>query len=62
MDGQFLPGWYNHPNLGLIKIYERSNKWVYVCYSNNGQKALSKERTIDQWIWALSNQTKDYDF
>lgn len=54
MDGTFTEGWFNHPNLGLIKIYLSSGDWVYQCYTKNGQKALSKERPLDSWTWALS--------
>ncbi|TBV79445.1 MAG: hypothetical protein EYX74_06915 [Desulfobulbaceae bacterium] len=54
MEGNFSEGWYQHPSLGLIKIFFNNSDWVYVCYTRNGQKALSKERKIDNWIWALS--------
>ena len=55
MDGQITAGWYQHPKLGLIKIFEDSKRtWVYQCYSDSGMRALSKEKAIDQWIWALS--------
>jgi len=54
MDGAMTPGWYNHPQLGLIKIFtNKHNEWVYQCYSKSGTKALSKERPLDQWTWAL---------
>ena len=54
MDGTFIEGWFNHPNLGLIKIYLTGGDWVYQCYTKNGQKAVSKERPLDSWTWALS--------
>ena len=57
MDGTFTAGWYNHPTLGLIRVYLKGNEWVYQCYTQNGQKALSKERPLDSWTWALSEES-----
>jgi len=54
MQGNFTAGWYEHPSHGLIKIFMSSAGWVYRCYTRNGEKPLSKERPLDQWIWALS--------
>ncbi|OGR07696.1 MAG: hypothetical protein A2511_00640 [Deltaproteobacteria bacterium RIFOXYD12_FULL_50_9] len=54
MDGSFQEGWYKHPTLGLIKIFQKNYTWVYMCYASNGQKPLSKDRPLDQWTWALS--------
>jgi hypothetical protein len=54
MDGTFKEGWYTHPSLGLIRIFVSGPEWVYVCYTKNGMKALSKERALDSWTWALS--------
>ena len=54
MDGTYNAGWYEHPSHGLIKVYQNDLDWVYRCYTKNGQKPLSKERKMDQWIWALS--------
>ncbi|MDZ7641098.1 MAG: hypothetical protein U5J62_03605 [Desulfurivibrio sp.] len=54
MEGTYQEGWYNHPTLGLIRIYVSGTDWVYVCYTRNGKKALSKERPLDGWTWALS--------
>ena len=59
MDGQFKPGWYIHPNLALIKIFQKGPRWVYQCYTKNGQKAVSKERELDTWTWALSEQSPE---
>lgn len=59
MDGQFKEGWYNHPNLGLIKISEKGSSWVYRCYTRNGQKPVSKERALDTWTWALSEKSPE---
>lgn len=54
MDGQIIAGWYRHPKLGLIKIFERNNRaWVYQCYSDSGARALSMEKSMDAWTWAL---------
>lgn len=54
MDGQITAGWYRHPNLGLIKIFENDKRaWVYQCYSESGARALSKEKPMDSWTWAL---------
>ena len=54
MDGQVKPGWYRHPNLGLIQVYVNVNQeWVYRCYSESGTRALSTEKPIDTWTWAL---------
>jgi hypothetical protein len=54
MDGQITAGWYRHPKLGLIKIFDNAKRnWVYQCYSESGMRALSKEKEIDQWTWAL---------
>ncbi|OGQ98437.1 MAG: hypothetical protein A2505_06425 [Deltaproteobacteria bacterium RIFOXYD12_FULL_55_16] len=61
MDGPHIEGWYEHPNLGLIRIFLKGSSWVFQCYTHNGQKALSKERPLDIWTWALSEQaTGDY--
>ena len=58
MDGTFKNGWYNHPSLGLIKIFLNDiSEWVYQCYAQNGHKPLSKERPLDSWTWALSEPT-----
>lgn len=54
MDGSYKEGWYSHPSLGLIKIFLSSQNWVFQCYTQNGQKALSRERPLDGWTWALS--------
>ncbi|MCB2181211.1 MAG: hypothetical protein KQH63_04190 [Desulfobulbaceae bacterium] len=59
MDGQFKPGWYIHPNLALIKIYQKRDKWVYQCYTKSGQKPISKERELDTWTWALSERSPE---
>lgn len=54
MDGAYEAGWYYHPQIGLIKIHESGDKgWVYVCYSESGQTALSREKPLDAWTWAL---------
>lgn len=55
MEGQIIDGWYRHPKLGLIKIFENINKkaWVYQCYSDSGARALSLEKPLDAWTWAL---------
>ncbi|MFH7319168.1 hypothetical protein ACHHRT_01005 [Desulfurivibrio sp. D14AmB] len=54
MEGSFREGWFKHPTLGLIRIFIKGPDWVYVCYTSNGEKALSKERPLDSWTWALS--------
>ena len=54
MNDTYTEGWFTHPNHGLIKIFLKNGSWLYLCYSHNGQKALSKERPLDRWIWALS--------
>lgn len=54
MDGTFTEGWFTHPNHGLIRVFSKNGGWLYQCYTKNGQKALSKERLLDQWVWALS--------
>ncbi|MBI5559175.1 MAG: hypothetical protein HY885_16250 [Deltaproteobacteria bacterium] len=59
MDGQFKSGWYIHPNLALIKISQKGQLWVYQCYTASGQKAISKERPLDQWTWALSEPSRE---
>ena len=56
MEGQMREGWFKHPNLGLIKILQKANNWYYQCYNQKGTKALSKERPLDQWTWALSEE------
>lgn len=55
MDGMYAEGWYEHPSEGRIRIVHKDGEWVYQCYTQNGQKALSKERPLDNWIWALSD-------
>ncbi len=59
MDGKIKTGWYVHPNLSLIKVYEKNGAWVYQCYKRNGSKAISKERDLDQWTWALSEPSPE---
>ncbi|MBI4792461.1 MAG: hypothetical protein HY789_07020 [Deltaproteobacteria bacterium] len=59
MDGHFKPGWYIHPSLALIKIYQKDQNWVYQCYTASGQKSISKERPLDQWVWALSEPSPE---
>ncbi|MBU0483255.1 MAG: hypothetical protein KKB30_01910 [Proteobacteria bacterium] len=54
MDGSYEPGLYNHPTLGLIKIFLTEDNWVYQCYTQKGTKALSNPRPLDVWTWALS--------
>jgi len=56
MEGNYESGWYNHPSLGLIRVYPNGPDWVYRCYNKNGDKPLSKERPLDQWTWALSEK------
>jgi len=58
MDGKFQDGWYQHPQLELIRIFQSGDSWVYQCYSKNGSRALSKERDLDAWTWALSQPTE----
>ncbi len=54
MDGQIIEGWYRHPSSGLIKVFLNSSEsWVYQCYSDNGARALSREKQMDSWTWAL---------
>jgi len=54
MDRQITPGWYRHPKLGLIKVFQSNVKgWVYQCYSESGARALSMEKPVDPWTWAL---------
>ncbi|MFH1019257.1 MAG: hypothetical protein V1782_01395 [Pseudomonadota bacterium] len=61
MDGTYSEGWFTHPNHGLIRVFNKGGEWVYQCYSQSGQKALSKERPLDSWTWALSDATlKDF--
>ena len=63
MQGNYESGWFEHPSLGLIKVFPNaSGDWVYRCYNQNGDKPLSKERPMDQWIWALSEKRTDGDF
>ena len=60
MDGNYSEGWYRHPQLGLIKVFENEEKgqWVYQCFSDSGARALSLEKPIDGWTWALAEKTK----
>ena len=54
MEGKIIAGWYQHPKLGLTKIFENDQQmWVYQCFSDSGQRALSREKEIDSWTWAL---------
>lgn len=54
MEGNYRAGWFNHPTLDLIKVFMSNRDWVYQCYTKNGQKAVSKEKTLDPWTWALA--------
>ena len=58
MDGAVSPGWYDHPQFGLIKIFKKDGQWVYVCYTSNGDKALSRPKAVDPWLWALSQKNE----
>ncbi|MEW6428619.1 MAG: hypothetical protein AB1568_11355 [Thermodesulfobacteriota bacterium] len=62
MDGPMNPGWYSHPQQGLIKVFIKNGQWVYVCYSTDGTRALSRPRAMDAWIWALSEARDDLIF
>ena len=54
MDGQVTTGWYRHPKLGLIKIFvNEKREWVYQCFSESRARALSREKEMDNWTWAL---------
>jgi hypothetical protein len=59
MDGIYEAGWYTHPTLGLIKIDRLKDQWVYYCYAEKGHKPLSRQRPLDQWIWALSERRQE---
>jgi len=60
MQGNFKPGWYEHPTHGLIRVsMNTSMGWTYRCYTQNGDRPLSKERPLDHWIWALSEAALD---
>lgn len=60
MDGTFQEGWYMHPKEELIRISQNEEgNWVYRCYSVNGKRALSKDRPLDSWTWALSERAPD---
>ncbi|MCK5232840.1 MAG: hypothetical protein KAR13_21380 [Desulfobulbaceae bacterium] len=62
MEGNYSAGWFNHPSLDLIKVFVSNQDWVYQCYTKNGQKAVSKEKTLDAWTWALAeNAYVDFD-
>jgi len=62
MEGTITAGWFTHPSLGTIKIFRSStNQWVYQCYSQNGSKALSKERELDQWTWVMCEKLEDME-
>lgn len=61
MDGQITAGWYRHPKLGLIKIFESKNAWAYQCFSDSGARALSKEKSMDAWTWALCEKSSMKD-
>ena len=55
MEGPVKEGLYNHPSQGVIKIFHKENEsWVFQCYTKNGQKAISREKSLDTWTWALS--------
>ena len=55
MEGPVKEGFYNHPNNGVIRIFQKENgNWVYQCYTQNAQKAISREKSLDNWTWALS--------
>lgn len=58
MDGAIAPGWYDHPQFGLIRIIKKDGQWAYVCYSHDGGKALSRPRPVDPWVWALSEKNE----
>lgn len=54
MQGAYEAGFYEHPNLGLIKIFTKDGTWVYQCYKRNGSKPLSGPKPLDQWTWTMS--------
>ncbi len=59
MDGPVTEGWYQHPQWGLIEVFKKKGRWVYVCYTSDGSKALSRPRDMDPWIWALSEEGQE---
>ena len=59
MDGPIASGWYEHPKQGLIRIFQKNGQWVYVCYTSNGQKPLSRPKAVDPWLWALSQKNEE---
>ncbi len=59
MHGVFQEGWYEHPTLGIIKVFKNNNLWAYQCYTNNQKKALSRERAMDPWVWALCETARE---
>ena len=63
MDGNYKEGFFKHPTLGKINVFENQKQkiWVYKCYTKNGRRALSKERRLDQWTWALSEEVEQYE-
>lgn len=56
MNGPITDGMYNHPTLGLIKIFNKGGDWVYQCYNKIGTKPLSTPKPLDQWTWAMSEE------
>ncbi|MGM0680732.1 MAG: hypothetical protein ACQES8_00695 [Thermodesulfobacteriota bacterium] len=59
MHGEFQEGWYKHPSLGIVKIFRNGDNWVYQCYTTNQKKALSHERPLDTWTWALCEGVRE---
>ena len=62
MDGPFQAGWYDHPQYGVIKIFENEKEWVYVCYTSSGAKKVSRQKSLDSWTWVASEPNNSIEF
>ncbi len=59
MDGQIREGWYNHPQLGLIKVFtDKYGSWVYQCYMKSGARPCQKKNlwTVGLGLYAKKLQ------
>jgi len=61
MEGPYAVGWYRHPSLGLIRVFVEKGVWLYRCYSESGDRVLSRDKTLDSWTWAFSVSTDKND-
>jgi hypothetical protein len=57
VNGRNLGRGLAYPTLGLLKITRNKAGWLLLLH-RRGHKPLSMQRSLDQWIWALSEKNR----